>query len=87
MGEVRSLRAAEEAPLAKARRLRDEARDTALEVAEMLSGEAALLADRCAEASRLDTMPAGLADAYRKLAMEIESRTQSIAQIMAAGGR
>ncbi len=80
--EVSQLRPKNEAPISKARRLRDEARDAAIDVAEMLSAEVATLADRCAEASKLGTMPAGLADAFRKLAMELESRNGSIGGIM-----
>jgi hypothetical protein len=80
--EVSRLPGRNEAPMSRARRLRDEARDTVLEVAELLSGEVATLASRCAELSEIDTLPAGMRDAFRKLAMELESRNQSLAQIM-----
>lgn len=83
--EVSRLPTRNETPLARARRLRDESRDSAIEVAEMLSGEVALLADRCAEASGLDTLPGGLRDAFRKIAMELESRNTTLGQIMAGG--
>jgi hypothetical protein len=82
--EISRLRIAGEAPLTKARRLRDEARDSTIEVSEMLSAEIATLADRCAEAAKLDTMPGGLRDAFRKVAMELESRNTSIGGIMGA---
>lgn len=80
--EVSRLPIRNEQPLTKARRLRDEARDASIEVAEMLSAEVAALADRCAEASKLDTMPGGLRDAFRKLAMSLESQQTTITQIM-----
>jgi hypothetical protein len=80
--EIARLRTPNEQPLARARRLRDEARDGAIEVAEMLSAEVSVLADRCAEASRLDTMPAGLRDAWRKVAMSLESQQTTINQIL-----
>lgn len=73
-----------ESPLTRARRQRDEARDSALEAAEGLSAEVALVADRCAELSNIDTLPAGMRDAFRKLAMEIESRLTSLNQILGA---
>ncbi len=80
--EVSRLPTANEAPLTKARRLRDEARDSAIEVAEMLCAEVSTLVERCGDASALDTLPEGLRDAFRKLAIELDSRNQSILQIM-----
>lgn len=74
-----------EAPLTRARRLRDESLDAALSAAEMLSNEAAVLAARCGEASQIDSFPAGIRDALKKLGMELESRNQSLKAIMGTG--
>jgi hypothetical protein len=80
--EIRSIAPHNEKPLAKATRLRDEARTAALELAEGLTREAAKLGDQCAEAAKLDTLPGGLRDALLKLAMELASRQTILTQIM-----
>ena len=80
--ELARLPSRNETPLTRARRLRDEACDSAMEVAELLSGEIGTLAGRCSELSNIDTLPGGLRDAFRKLAMELESRNLTLSQIM-----
>lgn len=85
--EVRTLRTPNEQPLARARRLRDEARDGAIEVAEMLSAEVSVLADRCAEASRLDTMPAGEeTPLQRRWRLRDEGRARAVQVILGRDG-
>lgn len=67
--------------LTAARALRDEARDAAISLAEQLVEDASKLSERLAEASKIDTMPAGIRDALLKLSMELTSRVTSANQI------
>lgn len=67
--------------LTAARALRDEARDAAISLAEQLVEDAAKLSERLAEASKIDTMPAGIRDVLLKLSMELTSRVTSANQI------
>lgn len=81
MGEVKPFPIRSGDALAVARSLRDEARDAAITLAEQLVNDASKLSERMAEASKIDTMPAGIRDALRKLSMELTSRVTSAHQI------